>query len=118
LEGADFVLLREGMDFLYGKFHAMPRIVTAWQRVSSPCFLRELVGSGGNSHSQLTYDRLCSPLQSCPSLGKPLSSVPPSGVSRAERMQALRDAPPFSITGLSTLANSLQIPCSLLKIPC
>jgi hypothetical protein len=39
------------MDFLYGKFHAMPRIVTAWQRVSSPCFLRELVGSGGNSHS-------------------------------------------------------------------
>src|SRR5580700_10237591 len=53
------------MDFLYGKFHAMPRIVTAWQRVSSPCFLRELVGSGCNSHSQLTYDRLCSPLQSC-----------------------------------------------------
>jgi|SRR5580692_11778160 hypothetical protein len=58
------------------------RIVTAWQRVSSPCFLRELVGSGGNSHSQLTYDRLCSPSQSCPSLGKPLSSVPPSRVSR------------------------------------
>ena len=35
--------------------------------------------------------------------------------SSAERMQALRDAPPFSISGLSTLANSLQIPCSLLS---
>jgi hypothetical protein len=35
------------MDFLYGKFHAMPRIVTAWQRVSSPCFLRELVDRAG-----------------------------------------------------------------------
>jgi hypothetical protein len=63
-----------------------------------------------------TYDRLCSPLQSCSSMGKPLSSVPQP--TRAERMQALRDAPPFSISGLSTLANSLQIPCSLLKIPC
>jgi hypothetical protein len=47
-------------------------------------------------------------------IGTSIKSEP----TRAERMQALRDAPPFSITGLSTLANSLQIPCSLLKIPC
>jgi hypothetical protein len=34
-------------------------------------------------------------------IGTSIKSEP----TRAERMQALRDAPPFSITGLSTLAK-------------
>jgi hypothetical protein len=67
-----------------------------------------------------TYDRLCSPLQSCPSSRSPLSSEPAprrvwadSGRADASAGGGRSIKPP--IIGIR---NSLQIPCSSLKNPC
>ena len=71
-----------------------------------------------------TYDRLCSPLQSCPSSRSPLSSEPAPRRVWADSGRADasagggRSIKPRSSAPIIGIRNSLQIPCSSLKIPC
>jgi hypothetical protein len=71
-----------------------------------------------------TYDRLCSPLQSCPSSRSPLSSEPAPRRVWADSGRADASAGGGTLhqtdhrPPIIGIRNSLQIPCSSLKIPC
>ena len=90
------------------------------QRDVKPVGADSLIGSIPIAHHRNagTYDRLCSPLQSCSSSGSRYHRnlhQDEFGPTRAERMQALRDAPHHRSSAFSKFpANSLL----LLKIPC